>query len=688
MDSASNPGASRRGLLWPLVLAGVALVGILFYTVPFGVRGLRMPVGDDSLFYVVILQRVPHLGIADPQVAVRPAYPLLGAVLRTLTGGNSWAMSEIAPIAFAACTGLAAAAIATRWWLRGAGIAAFAFLAATSGVIARLVAGKVENLEAVWLMAALLAVAAWSGREDGLPSWTGQDHPQPGDRSVSSSRLERGLPVAVLMGVITLVEWPLGLTFTAILAAAWLLSWLVRRRSRATGGGIEESELLLRVMLLASLAGVVVGLLFAFAWDRPGPGAGIHNLPPASRYLSRLRDELSLAYIWVTAPLVVLGLLVAAWRERRPPALTVVLSVWLAGTAFVTLAGLAHAPVPTYRAIMIGLPVVLAASAAPFLPLVGVARRERRTVVAATAHSPAHVGGTLTVGPPPDRSSSRAVPRPLVWVAALALGLLSLVPAARLWWRTVPGTPTTVEQLSEMNAIARYMQSLPEGTPVVIVYGRTNGLPTAVTQIYTELAQSVLPLDQDGRVLVFVGSSRDALAGRPTQNLRPSGNATLRALFRDVAPALRAGSPILSGRELDPHGFAFAARGGAPLIGGGSVAIRRGPPPGPGQDAAVPVSPLPSWPILAISTFLAVLVLGAAGAGWSRLTLPAAPPEVHWLLAPAFGAAALTLIAFLLVHVGVRPAGGGAWATLALSMVVGVIAWVAAGPGRAVPDQR
>src|SRR5205085_3815434 len=109
----------------------------------------------------------------------------------------------------------------------------------------------------------------------------------------------------------------------------------------------------------------------------------------------------SLAGIWVTVPLVVLGLLAAAWRERRPRTLTVVLSVWLGGTAFVTLAGLAHVPLPTYRAIMIGLPVVLAASAAPLLPLVGVGRRERRTLVPATAEAPAHVGGTRTVRPPP-----------------------------------------------------------------------------------------------------------------------------------------------------------------------------------------------------------------------------------------------------------------------------------------------
>jgi hypothetical protein len=329
---------------------------------------------------------------------------------------------------------------------------------------------------------------------------------------------------------------------------------------------------------------------------------------------------------------------------------------------------------------MIGLPVLLAASAAPWLPLIGMGRRPEREIV----HTASGSIGRETFGPP----DSPAAPRLLARVAAVVLGLAALVPAANLWWRSTPGTPTSVEQLSEMNAIANYVRGLPGDTPVVIVYGRTNGLPTAVTQIYTELAQSVLPVDQAGRVLVFVGTPADALANRPTQHFGPAGNATLRKLFRDVGPALRAGSPILSGRALDPDGFASASSGGAPRIGGGSVAIVRGPPPGPGREVAVPASPLPSWPILALSALLVVVVLGAAGAGWSRLTLPAAPAEVRWLVSPAYGAGALTLIAFLLVHVGVRPTAAGAWISLVLSMVVGIAAWMAAGRGRALSAHR
>src|SRR5690242_5587694 len=72
MTSPPEAGTARRALLWPLVFAGVALASILFYTLPFGVRGLQMPFGDDTLFYVVVHQRVPLLGITDPAVAARP----------------------------------------------------------------------------------------------------------------------------------------------------------------------------------------------------------------------------------------------------------------------------------------------------------------------------------------------------------------------------------------------------------------------------------------------------------------------------------------------------------------------------------------------------------------------------------------------------------------------------------------
>jgi hypothetical protein len=639
-----------RGSPGPALLAGVAVASVLFYTLAFGHRNLRMPAGDDGMFYVVSLRSVAHLGLADPQIAARPGFPLVGSILGAVTGSSPWAMAVGAPIAFAAATGFAAAAIARRWRLHGHGLAAFAFLAATSGVIARLVAGKVENLMALWLMAAVLAVAMWSGELSGrLASWRGHGH-EGGDtdsRPFWSGWLRRGIPAAALMCATTLVEWPLAVTFAAILAAAWLLSWLVGRRASATGGGIEDSETTLRLLVLASLAGLGVGLLAAFVWS--GAGSGIQNLPPSYRYGARLREELSLVRPWVTAPLVAVGLWVAAGRERRPPALTVVLSVWLAGTVAVLAAGWAGVPGPTYRALTIALPVVLAASAAPLVPFVRAGRRRRPMV--------------------------STLPRWCAVAAATGLTVAALAPGALFWWQATLGTPTSVEQLSEVSAVARYAHSLPAGAPpVVLVVGRIR-LPFAESLLYSRMAASVLPPGEPGRVLVFVGRVEDALAGRPSTGMGPGEDAVLRRLFSDVEPALAAGCPILSGRDLDPDGYRSATSAGAPLIGGRSVAVVRGPNPAEGQSSAIRVVPVPAWPQLTVVSLLVLLVLGAAGLGWSTLWLPAAPREIRLLMAPAFGAASLAVIALILVHAGVRPSGGGAWATLALSLVAGGGAW-------------
>jgi hypothetical protein len=622
----------------------VAVAGVLFYTLAFGYRNLRMPAGDDGMFYVVSLRSVARLGLADPQIAARSGFPLVGSVLGAVTRSSPWATAVGAPIAFAAATGFAAAAIARRWRLQGPGLAAFAFLAGTSGVIARLVAGKVENLMALWLMAAVLAAVVWGGRRsDPLAVLTG--------RRTGWDRLARGAPVAALLCAMTLVEWPLALIFTAILAASWVLSWLVGRRANSTGGGIEDSETTLRLLVLASLAGVGIGLLASFVWNGVGPGSGIQNLPPGYRYGARLREELSLARPWVTGPLAAVGLWVAAGRERRPPALTVVLSVWLMGIVAVLVAGWVGVPGPTYRALTIALPVALAASAAPLFPFAGPGQGRRPKV--------------------------SSLPRWCAVVAATGLAAASLVPGALFWWRATLGTPTSVEQFGEVSAVARYAQSLPAGGPVVLVVGRIR-LPFAESLLYSRMAASVLPPGEPGHVLVFVGRAQDALAGRPSTGRGPGEDDVLRRLFPDVEPALASGCPILSGRDLDPDGYRSAANAGAPLIGGRSVAVVRGPSPGEGQSSAIGVAPVPTWPVLTGISLLMLAVLGAAGLGWSALWLPAAPREIRLLLAPAFGGASLAVIALILVHAGVRPSGGGAWAALALSVVAGGGAWARA----------
>jgi hypothetical protein len=190
------------------------------------------------------------------------------------------------------------------------------------------------------------------------------------------------------------------------------------------------------------------------------------------------------------------------------------------------------------------------------------------------------------------------------------------------------------------------------------------------------------------RVLVFVGNADDAMAGRPTTGAGPGEDAVLRSLFRQVAPALAAGSPILSGRVLDPSGFASAADAGAPTIGGDAVAVARGPDPPARMDAVIRVDPVATWPRLSAVSLLVLAILTAIGLGWSNLSLPSSSPGIRWLLAPAFGAAALTGIALVLTHAGERPAGGGAWIALGIGLAGSGGAWWAARRGSALRSPR
>jgi hypothetical protein len=237
-----------------------------------------------------------------------------------------------------------------------------------------------------------------------------------------------------------------------------------------------------------------------------------------------------------------------------------------------------------------------------------------------------------------------------------------------------------------VSAAVRYASHLPGDEPVVLVVGRVK-LPFAESLLYGRMVQSVSPPGAAPRVLVFVGRAQDALAGRPSSGIGPGEDAVLRDLFRGVGPALAAGSPVLSGRTLDPRGYTEAVGAGGPTIGGDVVAIARGPAPTAALAAAVPVEAVASWPALAGVAVLVLGLLTLMGLGWCRLSLPSCSPGLYVPLAPAFGAAALAAVALVLSHLGVRPASGGAWAAAAIALGASAIAWWAAprGPGGSDP---
>src|SRR5437667_11526693 len=137
--------------LLPLLVGCV--VGAGFYAGAFGIRHFAVPIGDDTFFYVSAIGDAGRLGLATSHLAARPAYPVMAAALGSVTGSSPWSTAVALPFAMATGVGLAGGSLASRWGVRRWGAAAFVALVTVSVVLGRLVAGRSENLLAVWFLA-------------------------------------------------------------------------------------------------------------------------------------------------------------------------------------------------------------------------------------------------------------------------------------------------------------------------------------------------------------------------------------------------------------------------------------------------------------------------------------------------------------------------------------------------------
>jgi hypothetical protein len=202
--SDGKPGLRSFGLSlsWHALLALACLAVGAFYSIPYLSHLQALP-ADDSYFYVGAIRDVGQVGLVDGQVAARPGYPLVGALLSSLSDTPSMVVAAALPIALAMALGLAGAAYAARSRLRGPGIVVFAGLAALSGLAARLVAGKSENLMILVLLCALLALAVWV---PGRGRW---------------------IAVGLFSAAAGLTEWPLMVGFLGVVAASVLACEIV-----------------------------------------------------------------------------------------------------------------------------------------------------------------------------------------------------------------------------------------------------------------------------------------------------------------------------------------------------------------------------------------------------------------------------------------------------------------------------
>jgi len=635
-DDAGSGVVRRRGavLAWlrailPAAVAAAATVS--FFEILTGFRHIRVPVGADAYWYVQALRTVGRYGLSIPHMLARPAYPLVASTLGQVVGASSWTTTVVVTTVMTAGLGLAGGAIIARWHLRPWWLALAVFLVGTSVTSARLLGGKSENFMNVWLLAAALAVALWSGSRRG---------------AVGAGALAFGAGLA---------EWPFLAAFLVLLGVAlvlWeVLPWspAVRRRRALRGSGTTArpfsgawsrswaGTVSLRMLFIACAAAAVLVALVVVVWNRTGPSDAVALTPePAGQYLVGLRSQLSFEWPWLVGPLVVIGWF-AARRFGNPRIQPVrwFLGVWTIVIALTIVVGFTGVALPAYRALTFDLPIALAAAGAAFLPL----------AMLRTA-----------------RARSRRVG---LRAAAAVLAVLSVVPAFTMWGHTFRPN-TNPYQLAEIRTASQYSLGL-GGRPVILVIGRTN--PVATYFLQKEVI-SAIGGGGGRRVLVFVGHAADVLHGQPSTWGSPAYNSFARMLFQPVLQAYRKGAPILIGRALDPQEWPWAASI-TPRSIGPDLVILRGPWPRPKTTSPGRFFPLPHWYTQIGMALVMLLILWLCGAGWSRLALPEAPAQIRATVAPAFGAtgiAVTTLLAGRLAHhLGGWPGALGLAAALAAS---------------------
>lgn len=409
-----------------------------------------------------------------------------------------------------------------------------------------------------------------------------------------------------------------------------------------------------RVIAALSGGGVVVGagLLSMLAGPVPLPvdtskdgflrRVGLDDLL-IDNYLTRFRESIGRFAPWVVLPLAAIGTLQAHSFTRR------FLVAWAAFTAAGVPIGFATGWFPPERLVTFGF-------ALPILAAVGVTWCWERTE--------------------PRRWLSVAVTATLL--------LLFAVPAINAQRSQTPFI--SPEDLAAATLAGRIAQTLPPDTPLVFVVDDPDGFVTFLATNVANFARAAVPPDRADDVYVFVGALDDLAGGRPTERGEAEYDALSRLSLEDIPDGDRA-IFVSALWNLDPSANTddrlvtwTGAGAGAGLERPAEVRSSV-PDPRPlpaGDDELAPARP---WTI-ALSALAALAFLWLVGAGWSWWAFD--DRVAAFGAAPAFGVAAVTIVALALERLGVPLDGwwGPALAS-ALAAAGGHIARVGQrGPGR------
>jgi hypothetical protein len=256
------------------------------------------------------------------------------------------------------------------------------------------------------------------------------------------------------------------------------------------------------------------------------------------------------------------------------------------------------------------------------------------------------------------------------WIAAVG-ALLFLALAWSRWLGERP--PVSDRVVVDARQVAVAVAGEPAGTPVVVVMDDRGAAPTLRTIADANQVRAALAPEGPVDVWVFLGTTNDYLAGRPTITGRAEHDASSR---QTMAAIRRLGTPPVAVvvRAFDPTAFVRAlALPGSTRVQPDVVVLPGSRNPAPATPARLdtvgggPQSPwLPVW--------AGALLLAIAGlAGWpiASLVLEAEPVRARAALAPAGGFAALSLASVLVDGVGLHLSAAGGWVALALASLPG-----------------
>ena len=256
------------------------------------------------------------------------------------------------------------------------------------------------------------------------------------------------------------------------------------------------------------------------------------------------------------------------------------------------------------------------------------------------------------------------------WIAAVG-ALLFLALAWSRWLGERP--PVSDRVVADARQVAVAVAGEPAGTPVVVVMDDRGAAPTLRAIADANQVRAALAPEGPIDVWVFLGTTNDYLAGRPTITGRAEHDASSR---QTMAAVRRLGAPPVAVvvRAFDPQAFARAlALPGSTRVQPDVVILpgsRNPAPPTPDRLDAVGGGPQSPW----LPVWAGALLLAIAGlVGWpiASLLLDAEPARPRAALAPAAGFAAVSLASVLIDGVGLHLSAAGGWVALALAALPG-----------------